>query len=287
MGDEKLKLSEASRLCGIGVRTLKLLACRLPAFGPHPLESAEVLGRHAGEPVVFEDVADFVFTEYVGPKLGSIRQNWAAHPAVGTITASRPSARSTRAISASAAAGSGTSCSTAIETTARPSRRVAAAVAHPRAGSQSVVPPSARTARASIACESEAQRQPARARGASQRRGDGAGSAADVQRDPAGRDVQPLRGLLQDAEQPAHQRLHVVVHHGPDRRGEHRLNRRGPCRQTGVQQIEIAVLTSGSVGGSASSSSAPRSAGGNVVFRSVMRIPWSNSARWAIAQSRN
>jgi hypothetical protein len=48
VGDEKLKLSEASRLCGIGVRTLKLLACLLPAFGPHPLQWAEVLGPHAG-----------------------------------------------------------------------------------------------------------------------------------------------------------------------------------------------------------------------------------------------
>ena len=70
VGDEKLKLSEASRLCGIGVRTLKLLSCRLPAFAAHPLESAEVLGPHAGEPVVFEDVADVVFTKYVGPDVG-------------------------------------------------------------------------------------------------------------------------------------------------------------------------------------------------------------------------
>lgn len=35
-------------------------AFALPAFGPQPLESAEVVGPHAGEPVVFEDVANGV-----------------------------------------------------------------------------------------------------------------------------------------------------------------------------------------------------------------------------------
>ncbi|MGB9059324.1 MAG: hypothetical protein WCC50_12490, partial [Pseudolabrys sp.] len=70
VGDEKLKRSEASRLCGIGVRTLKLLARLLPAFGAYPLESAEVLAPHAGEAVVFEDVADVVFAKYVGPDVG-------------------------------------------------------------------------------------------------------------------------------------------------------------------------------------------------------------------------
>src|SRR5271167_3941919 len=38
----------------IGSRAL----CALSAFGPHPLESAEVFAPHASEAVVFEDVAD-------------------------------------------------------------------------------------------------------------------------------------------------------------------------------------------------------------------------------------
>jgi hypothetical protein len=56
-----------------------LSAAVLPAFAPHPLESAEVLGPHAGEAVVLEGVADFVFTERWAPMLGSNRQNPAAH----------------------------------------------------------------------------------------------------------------------------------------------------------------------------------------------------------------
>src|ERR1700730_17685570 len=43
----------------IGSRALWVLS----AFGPHPLEGAEVFGPHANEAVVFEDVADFVFTQ--------------------------------------------------------------------------------------------------------------------------------------------------------------------------------------------------------------------------------
>jgi hypothetical protein len=47
-----------------------LSAAVLPAFAPHPRESAEVLGPHAGEAVVLEGVADFVFTEQMGPDIG-------------------------------------------------------------------------------------------------------------------------------------------------------------------------------------------------------------------------
>jgi hypothetical protein len=49
------------------------------------------------------------------------------------------------------------------------------------------------------------------------------------------------------------------------------------------------LLTSGLVGGSASSSNALRSAGGNVVFRSFMRIPLGKfeTVQAAITQSPN
>ena len=72
---------------------------------------------------------------------------------MGTITASRPPGRSTRAISDSAAVGSGISCRTAIETTAstvwsRSGSRWASARRKPTCG-----PASARTARASIGSE--------------------------------------------------------------------------------------------------------------------------------------
>ncbi|EUA56516.1 hypothetical protein I553_8564 [Mycobacterium xenopi 4042] len=82
------------------------------------MKSADDLGAHADETVVFQYVGDFVFAEDIGPDIGKNPPEPRGAPGGGTITASRPPGRSTRAISASAAAGFGTNCSTAIETTA-------------------------------------------------------------------------------------------------------------------------------------------------------------------------
>jgi hypothetical protein len=38
-----------------------------PAFASHPLNGADSLGPHADEAVVFEDVAEFVLAERIGP----------------------------------------------------------------------------------------------------------------------------------------------------------------------------------------------------------------------------
>jgi hypothetical protein len=71
----------------------------LSAFGPHPLEGAEVFGRHANEAVVFEDVADFDFTQQMGPDVRHHPPKPGGPPSgLGTITASRPPARRTYSV---------------------------------------------------------------------------------------------------------------------------------------------------------------------------------------------
>src|SRR5882762_9511927 len=108
-------------------------------------------------------------------------------------------------------------------------------------------PASARTARVSIG--SEISTPKASLSGPAARPSDAvdaAGTAADVQGDPARRDVKPLGRLLHCGEQPARQGLGVVVEHPPNRRGEYRLNRARVLGPSGVldlfgsQQIEIA-----------------------------------------------
>ena len=63
MGD----VSRSARKPPVGVT-----AAASPAFGPHPLKSADTLGPHADEAVVFQDVADFVFAEKVSPAGGQL-----------------------------------------------------------------------------------------------------------------------------------------------------------------------------------------------------------------------
>ena len=44
------------------------VGCRVsPTFAAHPLNGADSLGPHADEAVVFEDVAEFVLAERIGP----------------------------------------------------------------------------------------------------------------------------------------------------------------------------------------------------------------------------